>query len=869
MKQILFTMMILGSVAVHGQVRDDFSDGDFTQNPVWTGDTGRFEINSSFQLHLKSSGSDTAILTTASSIARNGEWDFWVKLSFNTSANNFARIYLVSDQPALKGPLNGYFLQVGGSNDSVGFYRQQGNTMQRLFTAWQCFTGNTTNTFRFRLVHDSAGMWHLFSGSGGGDPVTPEGSVVDTAIETSSFFGIYCRYTSSNATKVWFDDFYSGLEIRDTIPPSVETVEILSENEVRILFSEPPDPIPAGERSNYRSDLLGSATGVTPDSGYARAFRVMFAGTFPDEFSDMLTIENLRDLQGNTAGEIRYPLSRHTLRAHDVIIDEILADPEPQTALPDAEFLEIYNRTDHAVSLKNWILEYGDSRKLFPDATIAGNEYLILSKSEWYNFYGKTLTLLTSDYTLTNDGMTLTLRDPAGRIIHSVTYTPDWFRNSFKKDGGWSLEMIDPGNPCGCQDNWAPSTDPSGGTPGGLNSVNAQNPDTEPPFFKRVALTGLQSVRVYLSEPMDSSFLPAPADWMTGDTALAADSVTWSGPDFSSLEIHLLGEPEPGKIYYLRPGTFMKDCAGNRMDTAAFACFARPDSVYPGALVINEVLPDPFPDGSRFIEIYNLSSPVFNLKDLLVGKVDTLTGAVETPVAVTEEGILCFPGTYVVLAKDPEDLKERYRVPQSWKEGNDGGTLVKMTAFPTLDDDAGRVAILRKSDGAVVDAVSYGKGLYFPLLSDRSGVSLERISPFRSSGDPTNWHSASESAGFATPGAQNSEYMEGIAGTTPVTLAPRIFSPDNDGHDDILAIGLKCESPGFMANIAVFDASGRLVRQLTRNRLLSAEDGVSWDGIDEGYHPAKPGIYIILTELIRPDGTVKRYRNTAVLALRD
>jgi hypothetical protein len=76
-----FVLLILLSLAftLKAQFSDDFTDGDFTRNPQWIGDTGKFEVNTAGQLHLSASGTDTSVLVTTNSRVERTEWTFWVK----------------------------------------------------------------------------------------------------------------------------------------------------------------------------------------------------------------------------------------------------------------------------------------------------------------------------------------------------------------------------------------------------------------------------------------------------------------------------------------------------------------------------------------------------------------------------------------------------------------------------------------------------------------------------------------------------------------------------------------------------------------------------------------------------------------------
>ena len=106
MRTVIFLLFLI-PVMASAQLSDNFSDGDFTDNPEWWGNTSQFIANAEQELQLNSSGEGLSYLSTG--LIMNGltEWRILTKLALSPSANNFARIYLVSDQQNVTEPLNG------------------------------------------------------------------------------------------------------------------------------------------------------------------------------------------------------------------------------------------------------------------------------------------------------------------------------------------------------------------------------------------------------------------------------------------------------------------------------------------------------------------------------------------------------------------------------------------------------------------------------------------------------------------------------------------------------------------------------------------------------------------------------------------
>ena len=176
--------------------------------------------------------------------------------------------------------------------------------------------------------------------------------------------------------------------------------------------------------------------------------------------------------------------------------------------------------------------------------------------------------------------------------------------------------------------------------------------------------------------------------------------------------------------------------------------------------------------------------------------------------------------------------------------------------------------LLLNQQGAVVDEVKYSDDWHFKLIDNAEGVSLERVDADGPSQEAANWHSAASTAGYGTPGYKNSQFknLQSIAATIEVT--PKVFSPDNDGFNDIATIQYKIDQPGYVANVTIFDAAGRPIRNLVRNGTLSTAGYWNWDGLDDKGLKLPVGTYIIFTEIFNLQGKKDKFKNAIVLARR-
>ena len=212
---ILLNLPLLPAAA---QVTDDFSDGDFTGNPAWTGSADRWAIAPlDGNPALRTNGiaaSDTIFLSTTSTVSR-GTWSFTVAhRGVNLSNFNGARVFLTANTANLEGDVFGYFLQFGASNsDEVRLYRQDGNpaTGRVLLgrSADALLEGDST-TLAITVTRSETYEW-VVSVDG-----TPLFTVTDGTYPSSQFFGVWVKHTQA-ATQGFFSTI-STCRARPVLP---------------------------------------------------------------------------------------------------------------------------------------------------------------------------------------------------------------------------------------------------------------------------------------------------------------------------------------------------------------------------------------------------------------------------------------------------------------------------------------------------------------------------------------------------------------------------------------------------------------------------------------------------------------------------
>ena len=864
LKITLFSLLLFSKLCF-SQITENFSDGNFTQNPVWQGTMDSFVINNMGQLQSNGAklAKQTLYLSTANTLNLSASWEFFVQLNFNPTTTNFTRIYLSSDQADLTGSLNGYFVQIGetGANDGFNLYRQNGKSTSKIIAGPKKARPNPNLLkARIKVTRDTNGNWELFSDVLGGTQYNLEGSVLDKSFTTSSFFGVYCKYsTASRFNQFIFDDFTIDDLIKDITPPEIASVSVLDSLHLQVVFSEEVDASSALLAGNYSLDKqLGSPDSINPSgnkSTYNLSYRrPLLSGKYT------LSIKNVLDKKGNQiaddASKSFFYIRAYQPKAGDVVINEIFANPSNSPNLPVKEFIELWNTSSEYLLTEGW--KYSDQTSVytFKVDTIAPLERVILcarADTAVFKPFGKTIGLSPWP-SLNNSGDILTLTAAKGNILDKVAYTDAWYKDDVKKKGGYSLELIDPKNVCTGIQNWAASTDVSGGTPGKQNSIYRAQISSEIPKLLSATIIDSVSVEVMFSKSVDSASASNLVNYQINNGVGNATEVNFLSAMFDKATI-VFGNPIiRGKESVLTLNNIL-DCAGNLIDpTSNSAKLFIAKAILANDVLISEVLFNPRQNGVDFVEIYNNTADVLDLKDLQLANVDA-TGKPASVKKLASQTILIKPGSYWVATTSQDNVLQNYVT-------ENPNHFIQLPSLPTFNNDQGTVIL--STNGKVVDRFDYSEKMHNPLLKNPDGVSLERISFTDPTNAPGNFASSASSVGFATPTYKNSVSRSGDE--VYVNLVSKTFSPDGDGFEDLLQVDYQFTEGEKFATVNIFSDKGVLVKRLLKNQTVATKGSITWDGFSDGGSKADVGIYIVLFDIFDLNGRTRRFKKTCVLA---
>lgn len=268
--------------------------------------------------------------------------------------------------------------------------------------------------------------------------------------------------------------------------------------------------------------------------------------------------------------------------------------------------------------------------------------------------------------------------------------------------------------------------------------------------------------------------------------------------------------------------------------------------VLPNEIVFNELLPNPYPEGSEYIELYNRSDRTLPLAGLSVATRKS-DGTLSSHYPLSSIVSPVEPQDYALLTKSMGGVSDFYLIssPDALHE----------LKLPVLANTSATLVLFRTEDEVMIDEIRYSSKWHAPSVKNEKGIALERINPDSDTQDEMNWTSALATAGYGTPGYRNSQYGKQDEGEVTGIEPPVYFEATKE-----YTISYHLDESGYTCRAWIFDISGRCISEVVNHDLLGIEGELTWNGLAVNGSKVRTGVYIFYAELVHPQGKIERYK---------
>ena len=198
------------AISANAQFTEQFTDGGFNVNPHWDTLSASFVVVNQV-LNLQGlDNSNKAAIVTMDTVGKSAEWGLYLRLGFQPSDDDKVEIVLMSDEMDIRGDFNGYFVRIGhnGVSDAMDFYRKDDDND---ILIKKMLVGNFQNGAdgNLKVQKNNLGKWVFFWKNFDQPDFVRIDSTQELTYNTSSYFGMICKYTPASKDSFWFDDIYS------------------------------------------------------------------------------------------------------------------------------------------------------------------------------------------------------------------------------------------------------------------------------------------------------------------------------------------------------------------------------------------------------------------------------------------------------------------------------------------------------------------------------------------------------------------------------------------------------------------------------------------------------------------------------------
>lgn|GEM_PF-342590 len=469
-----------------GQINEQFSNGNFTENPRWEGMVENFIVNDDFQLQSNAPSASQSFLFTPSRSINNAVWETWVRINFQPSGTNFASIYIISDRADISGGFNGYFVQIGGprtgsgtaTDRDISLFLQQGTRRTRIINGAINRVQMNPVEVNIRVTRDENGNFELFSRLASEDEFVLEGRAHNTAVTQTYFFGVLFSNTNTTGRNYFFDDiFVSGEPAVDLEPPVWNSVAMEEPNKLLLEFSKPID---IDNAEFWVDNGIGFSHTVRTLTGRT-SVELEFSVNFLPGITYTLEINGLTDLSGNALIENKRTFGLpERIEFGDLLFNEVMFDNHENSV----EYVELINTSDKVLDISGFVIATRRADETLTSGVRIPENTLILPRNyvafasdarlvrAHHNAPPEANIVQTASWTnLNNESATLVLTDEMGNIFDELIYNRRWHHPLIRNPRGVALERISPFLPTQNPDSWhSASSETNFGTPGYRNS---------------------------------------------------------------------------------------------------------------------------------------------------------------------------------------------------------------------------------------------------------------------------------------------------------------------------------------------------------------------------------------------------------------
>ncbi len=536
----------------------------------------------------------------------------------------------------------------------------------------------------------------------------------------------------------------------------------------------------------------------------------------------------------------------------DIVITEVMANPVSESK---GEFVELYNAGDAPVDLDGWTLgDLKDINDTITDYTgphdtgsigtvLAPGAYALVVDPDYDGMYNDQivaggdparLLMLTvkGDKTLGNGlGNSSDLA-----YIEKDDVTIDTFEWTASAGGdgiSWERKRID--LPVEAS-NLSPSVHPDGSTPGSRNSTSTDPPDIpepEEPEEPTEPEVPEEPEEPEVPEEPEEPEVPEEPEEPTEpvEPEEPEEPTEPEVPEEPTEPVDPEEPTEPEVPEEPEEPTEPVDPEEPTEPTEPTEPAVPPATQEPmGDAFINEIMFNPGPNRSEWIELHNRGGNEFDLSGWSIR-----LGHLERARLISNTGLSLESQGYLVIAHDAAQFRQTYP--------SFAGQLVTATGGWERLRNGGARLLLLDASGSVIHEAEYDEE-----SSPDPGRSAELVNP---DFEPQTW-GPSASAQGGTPGQRNSLYIAHIPRNVSLHVSNNPFSPDGDSHEDVCLITVELPATHGILHAMVFDINGRFLKTLIDQTAVASRHVFTWDGTDQHGRRLPVGPYILYVEQLLP-----------------